>query len=253
MDYVIAIPSYNRTHEITIKTLKSLKEGGIPSNKIHVFVANQEEEKKYRETLDKTSYEKIVLGIKGIVQQRIFISNYFPEGKYIVSLDDDVEGVFEFTGNKRTLLKIINLDSFFKQAFERLEKENLYIWGVYPVYNPYFMYDKVTTDLRFLIGVLYGYINRHNQKLYPTLDSVSKDDYHHTILYYLNDGGVVRFNNITAKTKFDAPGGLGNTGRFEKSENAAEFLAKTYPEIVKRKRRKSGEAETSLNRFYTNN
>ena len=48
MDYVIAIPSYNRTHEITIKTLKSLKEGGIPSNKIHVFVANQEEEKKYK-------------------------------------------------------------------------------------------------------------------------------------------------------------------------------------------------------------
>lgn len=192
------------------------------------------------------------MGIKGIVQQRIFISKYFPEGKYIVSLDDDVEGVFKFAGKQNKLVKMRNLDTFFKEAFEILEKEKLYIWGIYPVYNPYFMYDKVTTDLRFLIGVLYGYKNRHNKKLYPTLDSVSKDDYHHTILYYLNDGGVVRFNNITTKTKFDAPGGLGNTGRFEKSENAAEFLAKKYPEIVKRKRRKSGEAEISLNRFNTN-
>ena len=64
VDYVIAIPSYNRTKEIISKTLKTLKEGGISSNKIHVFVANKEEEKKYNDVLDKKSYGKIVVGIK---------------------------------------------------------------------------------------------------------------------------------------------------------------------------------------------
>ena len=37
-DYVVAIPTYKRYNEVTKKTLPTLKKGGVPKNKIHVFV-----------------------------------------------------------------------------------------------------------------------------------------------------------------------------------------------------------------------
>ena len=246
-NYVVAIPSYKRHVEITSKSLPTLKKGKVPAKNIYVFVANKTEEKIYKEKLDPSTYNKIVVGKKGIVQQRKFISQYFPECQYVVSMDDDVESVQKLTGDK--LKPVTNLDKFFKDAYKVLKKNGLYLWGIYPVNNPFFMYNKTTNDLRFIIGVLFGYINRHDKILYPSLKSATKEDYHQTVLYFMEDHGVIRFNNFTVKTKFDAPGGLGDKGRFERAEKAASFLHKKYPKIVTRKRRKSGKAEINLDRY----
>ena len=83
-DYVVAIPTYKRYDEVTKKTLPTLKRGGVPKDKIHVFVANKTEEKLYKEKMDPNTYGKIVVGKKGITNQRIFISKYFPVGKYCI-------------------------------------------------------------------------------------------------------------------------------------------------------------------------
>ena len=47
MGYVVAIPSYNRSNEVVKKTLKTLNDGGISKNLIYIFVANNNELKKY--------------------------------------------------------------------------------------------------------------------------------------------------------------------------------------------------------------
>ena len=246
-DYIVAIPSYKRYEEITKKTLPTLKKGKVKKEKIYVFVANKQEEKIYKEKMDPRMYNKIVVGKKGIVEQRIFISKYFPEKTKIVSMDDDVEKLQKLSSDGKKLVDIKNLDSFFKKAFKLLEKKKLFIWGVYPVQNPFFMKNKVTDDLRFLIGVVHGYINRHNSKLYPNKNARSKEDYHQAILFYLHDGGVIRYNNVTFKTKFNAPGGiLANGDRFAMNEKAASYLHKKYPKIVTRKYRKNGMPEINL-------
>lgn len=245
--YVVAIPSYKRYNEITTKTLPTLKKGGVNYKNIYVFVANKLEEKLYREKMDPTTYGKIVIGKKGIVQQRQFISKYFPKNTYIISMDDDVECLYKLKDNDKLSI-INNLDKFFKDAYKELKKYNLYIWGVYPVKNPFYMKPKLSTNLKFLIGVVHGYINRHNPKLYPSLQSQSKEDYHQSILFFLNDGGVIRFNNVTFKTKFLASGGLGcGDIRFKMNKTAAEFLSKKYPDLVRRKDRKNGMPEIILN------
>mgnify|MGYP001361352097 CR=1 FL=1 len=242
-DYIIAIPSYKRSVEITTKTLPTLKRGKVSKDKIHVFVANKTEEKVYREAMDPNTYGKIVVGRKGIVQQRRYISKHFPVGTKIVSLDDDVEKLEKLNGDK--LSEVTNLDTFFKNAFKDLNQKGLNIWGVYPVENPFFMSNKVTVDLRFLIGVVHGYINRHDVSLYPNLKSKGKEDYHQTILFFLKDGGVLRYNNVTFKTKFNAPGGLG-TNRFKMNDDAAKYLHETYPDLVTRTWRDNGMAEIRL-------
>ena len=247
MSYVVAIPSYQRSDEITKQTLKTLKEGGVDKKKIYVFVANKQE-KKYRDTMDRDTYHKIVVGQKGLVNQRRFISKYFKPGTMIVSMDDDVRNLVKLSDGKLT--KLSNLDSFFKKAFDTLKKEKLYLWGVYPVKNSLFMKNNSTTDLRFIIGVLHGYINRHDNKLYPNQKLQSKEDIEQSILFYLKDGGILRFNNISFSTTFKAKGGLGSdrSKRNMMDKQAQEYLVKTYPNIVSPKFRKDGTPEVILKR-----
>jgi len=260
-DYVVAIPTFKRYNEIIKKTLPTLQRGKVPKGKIHVFVANKAEEKLYRDKMDPNTYGKIVVGKKGITNQRIFISKYFPVGTNIVSLDDDVEKMqklkgasFRINKKKKTIKKqksdnklvdLKDLDKFFKDAFSLLKKEGLNLWGVYPVNNPFFMDNKVTTDLRFIIGVVHGYINHHDNSLYPSKTLKGKEDYHQSILFYLKDKGILRFNNVSFKTVFLAPGGLGKD-RFDMYKKAQEFLVKKYPKIAKPKFRPDGTPEIRL-------
>jgi len=246
MTYLIAIPTYNRVQEVTNKTLATLKEGGVSKNNIYLFVANKQQYDLYEKNVPKNLYNNIIIGKKGITNQRIFISQYFKEGQYVISMDDDVEELEFLKGEKLVRLKDIN--NFFINAYKLMKKEQLFIWGIYPVRNPFFMYNEITFDLRFIIGVTFGFIVRHDKKLKMSTNAETKEDYEQTILYYKMDGGVIRFNNITAKTKFNSPGGLG-TDRFERNNKAAEYLVKKYPDIVTRKDRKDGTPEVKLTKL----
>lgn len=246
MTYIVAIPTYNRVQEVSNKTLLTLKDGGVSKSKIYLFVANKQQYDLYEENVPKNLYHKIIIGKKGITNQRIFISQYFREGQYVISMDDDVEELEILKGEK--LVRLKNLDNFFMDAYKLMKKEKLFIWGIYPVRNPFFMYNDTTFDLRFIIGVTFGFIVRHDKNLKMSINAETKEDYEQTILYYKMDGGVIRFNNITAKTKFNAPGGLG-TDRFERNKKAAEYLVKKYPDIVTRKDRKDGTPEVKLNKL----
>jgi hypothetical protein len=243
-DYVVAIPSFKRELVITNKTLSTLIDGGVSKSRIYIFVANKAQATAYEKAVPEWGYHKIVVGKLGIAHQRNFISSYFPENQYIISVDDDVEALQMLRGDK--LATVNNIDAFFKRAYKIMKKEHLYIWGVYPVRNPFFMYNEVTTDLKFVIGVLFAYINRKTPKL--TLRSViGKEDIEMSILYYQLDGGVVRFNNIVPKTKFNAEGGLG-TDRKEMNEKSAQYLKTRFPDLVTIFHRANGMAEIRLAR-----
>jgi len=239
--YIIAIPTYNRYDVISKKTLLTLKEGGVASASIYLFVANKAQEKLYKQAVPKELYGKIVVGKLGITNQRNYIVKYFPEGQYVVSCDDDIEAVEALKDGK--LVKINDINRFFLYAYEILVKEELYIYGIYPVHNPFFMKQGYTDGLKFIIGVLYGFINRHNKQLVVT--SPVKEDYQLSILYFKIDGGVIRFNDVTVKTKFNAKGGIGED-RFVMNKQSAEYLVKQYPDIVKIKHRKNGMTEINL-------
>jgi hypothetical protein len=243
--YVVAIPSYQRSDVIIEKTLMTLKKKKVSPNSIYIFVANKTEYKQYIENVPSELYNSIIIGKKGISPQRRFISEYFKPGQYIVSLDDDIEEVYR-RKSETTLSVVRNLDSFFKKAYQDLKKHNLYLWGIYPVKNAFFMQNKVTTDLRFIIGLLHGYINRHDQSLYPSPKLKAKDDYDTTLKYYLKDGGVLRYNYISVKTKFYAPGGIGFENRRTQSKLDKDYLVKTYPEYVSAFQRKDGTDEVRL-------
>lgn len=252
-NYVIAIPTYDRPKQVMNKTLAMLSSGNINKDNIYLFVSDENQKNIYNNIIPSNIYNQIVVGEIGIANQRNFITDYFSEDQYIVSIDDDVEELLILNENNE-LIKIHDLNTFFIDAFETLEKEKLFIWGVYPVKNPFFMKGRepTTTNLRFLIGVIHGYINRHSQDLTININAETKEDYERTILHYLKDGGVVRFNNVTFKTKFNAIGGLG-VDRYERNKQSALYLECKYPDIITVFQRKNGTYEVRVkkrNRFF---
>jgi len=97
-DWLIVIPSYRRAEVLQKKTLETLKEFRIPPSKITIFVADKEEKKLYEEAIPKGSVKDIVVGVVGMDKIRNFILDYYPKGKHIVMMDDDIRGFNQKAG-----------------------------------------------------------------------------------------------------------------------------------------------------------
>jgi len=252
-NYVVCIPSYKRAEICNEKTLATLKKMNIPSSKIFVYVANTDEFDEYKQKLDKSLYNKLVVGIKGLVPQRQFIMEQWPEGKQIVFFDDDVSSI-DLSMSK--LFKGKTLDHFFKTAFDECKKQKSFIWGVYPVFNPFFRKarSEITTCLNYIVGAFYGIINRPQLKsirLTITKENGQKEDVERTIKYFIEDGIVLRFNKIGFVTKYyGKSGGLGTfEERLKPMLEASERLKKTYPDYGNLSTKKGGMTEFKLKKI----
>ena len=221
---MICIPSYNRP---IIKTLTVLKD--YPKDKIKIFVVEDEYDI-YKET--NPEYE-IIIGKLGIANQRQFILDYFKDGDEIIYMDDDIISIN------------VNIEEFITKAFIECKNHNAFIWGIYPVNNPFF-YEKqpyMTTGLKFIIGCFYGVIKKNTELVICN----NKDDVERSIQYFIRDGIVLRFNHIAVKTKFYSKGGLGILkDRLSNIINEVEYLSATYPNYGKIKIRKNGIYEFPL-------
>ena len=242
--YYIAIPSYKRSKLIQEKTLKLLNKYNIDKSIIYIFVADDEEHEIYKLALPEY---KIIVGELGITNQRNFIRNYFKEGDKVLFIDDDVEQVLELDRNDK-LVETPDLNLFINYAFDECIDKSIYLWGIYPVANPYFMKsrDKFNHKLSFIIGTLYGQIIRHSPDLNLNILIQSKEDVLNSILHFKKDKILLRFDHHTIKTKFyNKIGGLGGR-RDLKDKLAAEYLESNYSNFGKLWIRKDGRFEFKL-------
>lgn len=244
-DYLVAIPSYKRPQTLKNQTLRLLKDYNIDPKKIHIFVSDKEQKKIYEDELDRKDYYKIIIGKPGIKNIRNFMPNYFPEGQYIYYMDDDIYGIYEnintnpsnYDKKNNKLVKLKSLKNLIDKGFKMSEKSGLTNWGVYPVFNPYFMKptnvgsykDYIGTKLCYIIGFMTGVINNKKAEI-RTIDD--KEDYERSIKYYLKDNGLLRFNNITCETKcYKEPGGMQVERTKKRIHDSAVYLTKVYPEL----------------------
>ena len=252
MSYVVCIPSYKRAKLCNEKTLSTLKKQKISKDKINVYVADKEEYEIYSKILDPDLYGKLVVGKKGLVPQRQFIMEQWPEGKNIIFFDDDVQSI----DLSMSTFKNKSLNDFFNYAFDECKKYKSFIWGVYPVFNPFFRKGRseVTTAQNYIVGAFYGIINRpklKSIKLTLTKENGQKEDVERTIKYFIEDGVVLRFNKIGFETKYyGKEGGLGTfEARLKPMLEASKLLKKTYPEYGEISTKKNGMTEFRLKKI----
>ena len=214
---------------------------------------NKEEYNEYNSVLDKSLYNKLIIGKKGLVQQRQFIINQWPQNKHIVFLDDDIDSI---DLSLSPIFKKHDLHYFIRYAFEECKKHQSYIWGVYAVFNPYFRgaRKEMSTELNYIVGAFYGIINRPDLKsiqLTITKENGQKEDVERTIKYFIHDGIVLRFNKVGFTTKYyGKEGGLGTfENRLKPMMEASKKLEKKYPDLGYIKTRPNGMTEFILRKI----
>lgn len=240
MDYVIAIPSYNRPGAISKKTLAMLDRHNIEKERIHIFVATNEQNVLYTEA--NPGY-KIITAQLGLANARNFITNYFPIGKPIMSFDDDITEIKQKADTR--LQPIGDLHAFILSGFAMCVEHGRRMFGLYPVANGMFMKHKLRDGLQLCVGGVWGILNPGSE-LRITVEY--KEDYERCILMYMKDGGVIRFDNVTLVTQFyKGDGGMVNVRTKELVAEAANTLLTRYPQFVKpRKSTKLGYMEIGL-------
>jgi hypothetical protein len=230
-NWIIAIPSYKRAATLKEKTLATLQSYKINPSLIHVFVANKEEAATYKATLDPGSYGHLHIAVPGMAAVRNYITSFFPKGKAIFNMDDDIRGFLEYDGSARRHERPLkDLKAAISRGFAALNKEGLRLFGFYPVANGFFMKEGYTTDLRYIIGSVWGIINP-GPVLTVTIDD--KEDYLRSVIMYLLDGGVIRFSEIAPQSAYyKEEGGMQEERTMSRIDGSARAMVAAFPDLV---------------------
>jgi hypothetical protein len=246
-DWVVAIPSYRRATTLRDKTLTVLQEYGIPRNRIHVFVANKEEAATYRATLDPATYGHLHIAEPGMAAVRNYITRFFPVGKPIFNVDDDIRGFLEWSPTARRHERPLrDLAAAISAGFAAARRTGYRLFGFYALPNGFFMKGgPPSTDLKYVIGSVWGILNP-GPILTVTIDD--KEDYLRSVMMYILDGGVLRFNNIAPQSAYyKEAGGMQETRTLKRIDASARVMVAAFPDLVKLNlTKKSGMPEVRL-------
>ena len=202
---------------------------GIDKERIHIFVASNEELLTYQ--TENPGY-KFIVAQKGLANARNFISDYFPVGQPIMNFDDDVTEIKQKVGTR--LQPIPDLHAFITLGFATCIEHGRRMFGLYPVPNGMFMKDRMQDGLHFCTGPAWGILNP-GASLRISLEY--KEDYERCILMYLKDGGILRFEYVAAcSTFYKGDGGLNNARTKELVAAEANYLLTKYPQFIKSKK-----------------
>lgn len=205
MSYQIAVPSYKRYEILKTQTLPTLDKLKADRDKIHIFVANEEEAEKYKEAIG-DNY-RIVVGQRGISTQRKYIHNYFADDERVVSFDDDVIEMYE-KGEKKIQPITYTLDEIVERGYEITEKHGARLWGVNPNSNNFFLKDELSVGLRYITATIMGSYGKEWIFTDPERRMTNTgEDAHSSLRAFVKYGAVVRFEYICFKTNWFAEGG----------------------------------------------
>jgi len=193
----IIIPSFNRPHQLVAKTLQLLKD--VPRDKIVVMCSSFEQSIEYKKILGE-NYKVQVSFTNGIGQKRNYIRQYALKNniKYLMSIDDDINAIATHED------KELSSDEVYKmilRGFYETEQRNLSLWGICGYSNTFFLKDKTTVDLKFIIGNFYGTIIDEVRPIILSPYSLL-EDYYFSCKHFLREGGVLRLNGYGTKTNF---------------------------------------------------
>jgi len=224
MSCKIAIPSLSRSKILVDRTLSLLFTYEIDPKDIYVFVIPSEYEE-YKEVIDNPNIN-LITGLKGIAEQRGFISNFFKEGEFILTLDDDIKNIFELDNGK--LVPMFSLKSLNDRVFSLIEDGGT--CGIYPCSNPFFMKNYISKNLKFTIGCLRWFIN--DKKIETSREFKLLEDYEISLKYFLKYGKIYRINHICVIHDFNGKleGGLSSiTDRsYDEKKKEVEIFYNKY-------------------------
>lgn len=244
-DYRIAVPSYERADTVQQRTLGFLTEHNIDRERITVWVANEQQHHDYRQQLGR-SWD-IRVSAPGLLASRCQYHTEYPEGTPIANMDDDINDLLVSDG-KRLRPYRGSLDTFITTAFRTAESNGCRLWGVNGAANAMYLKQQVTIGLRYTIGAFFG--SYAGDPIFdPTKRELasSGEDFETALLAFQRDGAVMRYDGITIKTAYFAPGGIdaelkaaGINERHAEHERRLHEIAAAFPGLAKAYKKAGG-------------
>lgn len=240
-NYVVIVPSFQRPHLLHERTLPALLQGGVDPSRVVVYLHDHDPYlPQYMDVVAQRGVRHRITAARGITEQRTVVLHDFPAGTPMVSVDDDVTEWRRAVDDK-TLEHVDDVDALFRQMFDEVRARGLYVWGLAPVMNPYFMKpDRLTEGLRFLIFTCWGTFTRPGHPVHE-FTVPTKDDYEHSLRAWWWDGAVLRHDGVVAKADImKLPGGCMATGRDpQQVADAVAVLQSQWPGLFRINRRRS--------------
>lgn len=227
-DYIILLPVYNNVEKFKKYTYNFVTKYNLKS-KCLFLIQNDKDATDYKESFPDIKQQRTPAGY---YQAMNYMANKLPHNKKVVKIDDDFYSLKKVSGDK--LVEVSDVNNLFISIFNELKKSKLSLAGFYPMQSVSYMKDRqaVTKDLRFIQGAMYCFLNKGIK-----LQHNGKADFIFTIDNYKKDGGVIRYNHIGMKYKFEE----GN----EKADDLNRFL-KTYGDYVSKVIRHKGGTSSIL-------
>lgn len=234
-DHIYAIPSYNRvTRQATVNYLHSI---GVPRDRIVVYVQTEGDFKAYTDMIGDISVVKYAPAKRGVEARNNILRG--EAASDIVMLDDDVRAIGMFTGAEvRKIEDVDQMDGVFEKCFATCRKADASFFGVYPVYNDFYMERTISTKapVNTVFGFPSGITLRYNEE-YDT-----KEDAELCARVLRRGGRILRFNFLAVdadhrKTK----DGYIDDWHQEENMRCVRRLALEYPDVYKPQTRKPWE------------
>lgn len=238
--FVMAIPSYKRAG--SQRTLDYLSEIGIPKERIYIFVQTREDYTDYKKYTNKCNI--IYAEANGIAKARNNILNELISENDVVMLDDDIRRIGRLDGEElKTIETAEEFDTIFEKCFTQIKRNKVKVFGVYPVYNAFFMSRTIST--RVAVNTVFGFVKGFGLRYNENYDT--KEDAALCGQILSLKGRIFRYNFLAVdadhrKTK----NGYIDDWHQEENVRCVRQLCANYPEIYAKQSGKPWEVRIIL-------
>jgi hypothetical protein len=259
---VLAIPSRGRPDKIVPLTLNAFRDAGCMMQNVEVWVPEEEQDAYRRAVRDERGVQVRAYSLADAPGEealnlrvaRNLIAKAYDPGTDLVCSDDDIISFHRLSGDtlvQADMSKVIPVLRSVAAIYGGT------LFGVYPVANHFFMNQRITTDLRYIVGAFFGYTVIGD----PYRETVlldDKEDFERTCRFYSVHAAVVRADHVCLKTNYyGQKGGMQLYRTDESVRLGAERLHEMFPLMTKEPaQEKSGKWEVKLDppakgRLYT--
>ena len=231
--YRIAIPTYNRPKILREKTLALIERSNLSMLDIDIFVENETQLALYTKELieDFPELNYIVTHTNGICEKRNFVRYYYSMENFcawVFNLDDDLDYIMDKDNQP-----FLDFHNFIMSGFTECERVGATLFGISPLINNFFLRDKVTYNLNYIIGAFFGVIFEKDEMPFLT-DMEHYEDFDFSLAHYFKDKKIVRYNHLGLKTKyFEDTGGItyqmgGREARKKYMDENADYMVEKW-------------------------
>ena len=251
MEFVIAIPSFDRPELIAKRTLALLFRHSIPAENIIIFLRDNDQYNKYKKHIYGFHENVVFTHATGIQDTRNFMQKYFYNNlkfEHVIYLDDDINELIDYDKPVENLISLGN------NIFKELIKQSLFVAGISPYHNKFYLKKNISRTLKYVCGCFRAERIRRDTPVI-LCEMGHFEDHQFSCEYFLRDGGLLRFNWIALVTKyFELEGGIcgqlgGMEARQEQMEENAQVMVSLYPEMCRAVEKKYG-WDIRLNHHY---